>query len=403
MKALFLTCIIQCILISSSLAQVPTKWRGPNGNGTYNETGLLKKWPATGPELLWSFTQLGSGYSSAAFANNFIYVSGMEGSTGMVYCLTDNGALKWKAAYGKEWDGSYPGSRATPVIAGDHIYILSGLGELVCMQAATGRIVWKKNLIDDFGGIVIEWGLNETVVIHENKLFCTPGGSTHNMIALDRLTGSLLWSTKGMGEKSAYCTPLLIKIANRNLLVTHMAGHVIGIDADKGTMLWNYPHPNRWSVHPNTPLYSDNQLFCFSGYGQGGVMLRLSPDGGTVTKLWSSSAFDSRTGGAVMLNGKVYGSGDNTRDWQCIDWLTGKAAYTSKSIGNGVVIASDGLMYWYSQKGELALVKPGTSSFEILSQTKITAGTGEHWAHPVIDKGRLFVRHGNTLLAYKIK
>jgi outer membrane protein assembly factor BamB len=403
MKALFTFCFILLVSIQVSEAQAPTRWRGPNGNGTYNETGLLKQWPAAGPELLWSYTKLGSGYSSPAFANNLIYLSGMEGSTGMVYCLSDNGTLKWKAAYGQEWDSSYPGSRATPVIAGDHVYILSGIGDLACLQATTGNVVWKKNLVNDFGGVVIEWGLNETVVIQDNKLYCTPGGSTHNIIALDRFTGKLLWSCKGMGEKSAYCTPLLIKSGNRNLLVTHMAGHIIGVDADKGTMLWNYPHPNRWSVHPNTPLFQNNQLFCFSGYGQGGVMLQLSSDGGSVTKLWSSTTIDSRTGGAVLLNGKIYGSGDNTRDWQCIDWLTGKTDYSFKSIGNGDVIAAEGLLYWYSQRGELALVKPGTSSFEILGQTKISAGTGEHWAHPVIDKGRLFVRHGNTFLAYKIK
>jgi outer membrane protein assembly factor BamB len=398
-----ITVIILVLLPLLAYPQNPTKWRGPNRNGYYNETGLLKEWPAGGPEILWQYDKLGEGYSSPAFGNGRIYISGMEDQTGYVYALEQDGRLIWKTPYGKEWLKSYPGSRGTPVIDEDRLFILSGMGRLSCFSANSGQLLWTKDLFTEFGGRNSEWGLAETVVIYGEKLICTPGGRIHNIIALNKMNGELIWTSKGMGEISAYCTPLLVKIDDRNLLITHTAKNIIGVDADDGEFLWNYPHVNIYDIHPNTPLYHDGQVFCFSGYGKGGVMLRLNEDGSKVTKMWFCETMDSRIGGAVYMDGYLYGSGDKSREWQCIDWSSGRMRYDSKEIGNGVVIAAEGLLYIYSQRGELALVKPGPSSFEIISETRISTGSGQHWAHPVIDNGRLFIRHGNALIAYKIK
>ena len=404
MKPYFLFTIIVLSSISNpAFSQEPTKWRGPNQSGIYEETNLLVEWPDSGPEILWHFDELGEGYSAPALANNRIYVSGMEGSTGYIYSLTEAGSVMWKSPYGKDSKTSYPGSRATPVIVGDYLYILSARGDLACMSAISGKLHWKKNLVSDFGGRIVQWDLNETVVVHGNKLICTPGGKNHNMIALNRLNGELIWSTKGLGEKSAYCTPLLVKIGSRDLLVTHTEDHILGIDANDGKLLWNHRHTNIYSIHPNTPVFYNNQVFCFSGYGQGGVLLQLNENGSKVTKKWFIQTMDSRIGGAVVIDGLLYGSGDKSREWQCIDWNTGKMLYSSTEIGNGVVISAEGLLYLYSQRGELALVKPGTKSFDIISETKVSLGSGQHWAHPVINKGRLFIRHGDTLIAYNIK
>ncbi len=359
--------LLLCALNNSVFSQEPTKWRGPNQSGIYNETNLLDKWPESGPEILWHYNELGEGYSSPAFANGRIYVSGMEGSTGYIYTITKDGSLMWKSPYGKESQTSYPGSRATPVIAGEYLYILAARGDLTCMSAITGKLHWQINMVKDYDGRFIEWDFNETVVVIGDKLICTPGGKDHNMIALNRFNGELIWSTKGLGEKAAYCTPLLVKIGSRKLLVTHTENHILGIDAADGQLLWNHEHKNIYSIHPNTPVFYNNQLFCFSGYGQGGVLLQLNEDGSEVTKKWFRQTMDSRTGGAVVLEGKLYGSGDKSREWQCIDWDTGEMLYSSKEIGNGVVISAEGLLYFYSQRGELALVKPETKSFKVIS------------------------------------
>ncbi|MFC2124365.1 PQQ-binding-like beta-propeller repeat protein [Bacteroidota bacterium] len=398
---LFLTLLILISYIS--IAQEHTKWRGPEQNGHYPDTGLLKEWPADGPEVLWTYEDLGIGYSSPAFANNRIYLSGMEGSTGYVYALSDDGKLIWKTPYGKEFTNSYPGSRGAPVIDNDRLYMVAGQGSLVCLNANSGITIWKKDLFEELGGRNAEWGLAETPVIIDDNIIITTGGRLNNMIALNRFNGSLVWSSKGQGGLPAYCTPLLVNINGRNLLITHTADHLIGVDADNGKMLWSHSHPNRYSVHPNTPLYHDGEVFYFSGYGKGGGMLKLNADGSSVTKKWYAETMDSRIGGAVYMDGYIYGSGDENREWQCIDWKTGEVKYSTKEIGNGVVIEAEGILYLYSQRGELALVKPENNSFTIVSETKVSKGSGQHWAHPVINNGRLFVRHGNVLIAYNIK
>ena len=129
--------------------QTATTWRGPNQSGVYAEQGLLDTWPASGPEILWSYDELGIGYSSPVVANERIFLSGMEGDRGYIYCLSEKGQLLWKAQYGREWDTSYDGSRASPVVAGDQLYMLSGTGDLACMSALNGAIKWNKNIFNE--------------------------------------------------------------------------------------------------------------------------------------------------------------------------------------------------------------------------------------------------------------
>ncbi len=401
-KAIILVCVM---FITTNLlnAQTPTKWRGPNGNGVYGETGLLKKWPDDGPEIIWHFDDLGQGHSSPALANGLIYLSSMIDNTGYIHALTPDGKLKWKSSYGPEFSESYPGARSTPVIDGDLLFIYSGHGVLTCMSSTDGKIKWKKDGFKDFDGENIRWGVTETVVVEGGLVYLTPGGKKNNVVALNKNTGDLIWTTPAKGEKSAYCTPLLIDLKVRKLLVTMTADHIIGVDASTGKMLWSHPQTNRYQVHENTPVYHDGGLFCFSGYGQGGVKLELSADGSSVTKAWFNAKLDSRIGGMVLINSYLYGSGDNNREWRCVDWKTGAEKYADKTIGKGVVISADGMLYCYSERGELALAEASPNGFKILSQTKVELGSEQHWSHPVIDSGRLYLRHGNALIAYKVK
>jgi len=403
MKHIVLNLLILSFLSGSVFAQVPTRWRGPMGNGVFPDKNLLKEWPIDGPELIWSFDELGQGHSSVAVTADAIYLPSMLNGQGYIFKFSKKGELLWKVGYGPEFTESFPGTRSTVTVVGDKMYMLSGYGKLVCLSSADGKKIWSVSLVDDFGGDTITWGYNETIVVDGDRLYCTPGGKTHNVIALNRHTGELIWSCAGKGELSAYCTPLLQEIPGRKLLVTHTQKSILGIDADKGVLLWDYPHPNEWSVHPNTPLYQDGMLFCYSGYGQGGVMLRLENAGSSVSKVWSSKNFDPRLGAAVAINGYIYGSGDYNRSWQCLDWKTGAEKYSSKEIAKGDVIYADGMLYCYTERGELALVPATPERFEIVSETRITKGSEQHWAYPVISDGVLYIHHGSSLMAYRIK
>jgi outer membrane protein assembly factor BamB len=401
-KTFFL--LIAIIFAGSVLvAQTPTKWRGSNGNGIYNETGLLKEWPANGPEIIWHFDGLGEGHSSPVFANGSIYLSAGIDSEGYIMVLTMDGKLKWKASYGKEFFESYPGTRSSPVVVGDLLYIYSGHGVLTCMDANNGDVKWTKDGFNDLDGKNIRWGVAETVVVDGDKVYFTPGGKKNNVVALNRFNGDVIWSSAGKGDVSAYCTPLLVELAARKLLVTMTADNIIGIDVADGKMLWSHPQTNKYQVHANTPIFHKGGLFCFSGYGQGGVRLDLSEDGTSVKKVWFKKELDNRIGGMVAVDGYLYGSGDKAREWRCVDWLTGKEKYVSKDIGKGVVIYAEGMLYCYSDKGELALVEATLEAFKVISQTKVELGSGQHWSHPVINDGKLYLRHGSTLIAYNIK
>jgi len=401
MKRLF-GLIIICTLLVDGFTQEPTGWRGPSRDGHYPETGLLKQWPAGGPEILWTYEQLGQGHSSAIVDQDFVYTTGMNSEKGFLFKFDLKGKLVYKKEYGPEFTASYFGTRGTPTIMGDKIYLMSGYGKLYCLNNETGDVLWSKDLKKDFGGSVIQWGMNETPVVDGKIIYITPGGKKNNIVALNRHSGDVVWSSPGTGEPTAYCTPLLFEHNGRKMLATHFESHLVAFDATTGKMLWSKKHPNEWSVHPNTPIYHEGRLFYLSGYGRGGGMLELSPDGNSFELKWMHKKMDSRMGGAVLVDGYIYGSGDS-RVWSCLDWETGEEKYTSQEIGNGVVIYADGMLYCYSQRAELALVAPDPSGFRVISKTKVAKGSEQHWAHPVIYDGVLYVRHGKALIANKVK
>jgi len=267
-------------------------------------------------------------------------------------------------------------------------------------------ILWKKNIETDFDGKNIMWGVCESPLIIDEKVILTVGGKEHNVVALNKHNGSLIWSCAGDGDLSSYCSPLYIPDQQVPQIVTMMASHILSIEVATGKKLWSYKNENFRRIHPNTPVYHDNLLLCTSGYRLGSVMLRLTNGGRSVEKVWASKDLETKTGGVVKIGDYVYGSADeNSRNARlCLDWKTGKTMYNDHSFGVGVTIAADGMLYTYSEsRGEIALVRPNPSKFEVVSKFRIRQGTGPHWAHPVIYQGIMYVRHGNALMAYQIK
>lgn len=390
-------------LTMTVFSQMYSEWRGPERDGHYPDKGLLQSWPESGPEIIWHYDDLGEGYSSAVFYNENIYISGNEDSEGYIYVLDKEGKFIRKSKYGTAYTDAFPNTRSTPVIAEGKLYMFTGYGVLVCMDAYKGDILWSLDTQNELDGENIRWGVTENMIIDGDKLFCSVGGKNYNVIAVNRHSGDILWSSKGLGELSAYHSPLLIERGGLKILITMMASHIQGHDAETGELLWSYEQPNRWSVHPNTPIYADGAIACLSGYGYGTVKLNISQDGKSVSKAWFNTQLDGRMGGLVKVGDYLYGSGDTNRGWHCVDWNTGESVYHDKTLGNGVVITADNLLFIYSDRGELALVKAQPDSFEITGKTKVELGTLQHWAHPVINDGKLYLRHGKSLIVYKIR
>ena len=395
-------CLVLMSVVFSLSAQNTVQWRN-NRTGVYNEKRLLKSWPAKGPQLLWHYDGLGEGHSSVAIDTNKIYVTGMTGSTGYLYVFDMSGKLLDKKEYGKEWDESYNGSRGTVTISEGKLYIYSGTGFLICMNQNTLDILWKKHIEADFGGKNIMWGVNESPLIVGEKVILSPGGTEHNVVALNKNDGSLIWSCPGEGSLSSYCSPLYIANQEVPQIVTTMVSHIVGIEAATGKLLWSHKYENNRKIHPNTPIYDGkDMLLVTNGYDKGSMMLRLTNGGRSIEKVWTLADIDSRIGAMVKIGDYVYGSGDSNKFWFCVDWKTGEIKYKDNSFPTGVVIANEDMLYCYSDKGDMALVKARPEKFDMISKFKITLGTDQHWAHPVIYQGVLYVRHGNTLMAYKV-
>ena len=386
-----------------AMAQLVNHWRGPARDGYYSERNLLNEWPADGPAINWVYEGLGGGYSSPVLVNNKIYVSGIESGQGYVYVLDMDGKLERKIGYGPERSSDFPGSRVSPTIAGNLMYMASALGKLTCTDLNTGRTVWQKDLFSDFDGKNIQWGYTENLIIDGDKLYCSPGGTRHNVVALNRHNGDVIWSSPGRGDVSAYCSPLLFEHGGRKILASHMANNLVGFDAATGQLLWHHPFVNEWAVHPNTPIYSDGGIFFFSGYGKGGIKFMLNRDGSAITKAWETTTFDVQIEGAILIDGYLYGAGQNNRFWFCVDWQTGENKWQARNLARGSALYADGKLYIYSERGELAMVRPSPDAFNLLSQTRVRHGSEQHWAHPVIHNGVLYIRHGNALIAYKVK
>lgn len=395
---LLISLLISAQIFSQDFAQ----WRGLNRDGKYIESGLLKSWPVDGPELLWHFDDLGEGHASAAIANDKIYTAGTIDEIGYIFALNLKGELQWKVKYGAEWTQSWPGVRSTPLIVDEKLYLLSGFGILSCMNTLDGSLLWEIDFMKEYGGLNIQWGYCENLLVDGNQLFVTVGGPDANIVSVNKNDGKLIWKSKGKGEKSAYGSPALIIHNGRKLIITHTEFSILGLDAMNGEMLWSHEKKNKWAVHPNTPIYHEGQLYCVSGYGAGGIMLKLSENGEEVTEIWKNISLDNQMGGVILLDGKLYGGGQASKKWICLDWESGEEIFVTKEVQRGNSIYADGLIYFYDERGLVNLIDPDGENTKLISQFRVPFGEAQHWAHLVIDNKKLYVRHGSSLMVYSI-
>jgi len=398
---------VSLLLLSCQQQAVPQgpqnwQWRGENRNGVYHETGLLKEWPAGGPELLWSFEGLGEGHTSVAIASGKVYATGMQEDRLILYVFDMTGNLLTEKEIGKEWNENWNGTRSSVCINDGKIYIFSAHGVLYCLDEATLNTVWTKDLLNDFDGRNLMFGMTENPLIVGDTIFMTPGGEINNMVALNKNTGELIWSSPGEGTVTAYCSPQYIAGNSVPIVVTSAIKHIIAFNADTGEHLWSFPQTSQFDVHPNTPLYSDGMIYSSVGGGGGSTMLRLANGGKSVELAWKNE-LDIQLGGAVKVDDYVYAAGQTDRAWFCVDWKTGETKYKVREMAPCNVIFADGMLYCYSETGKVYLVKPNPEKLEIISSFEVTLGTNQHWAHPVIYDGVLYIRHGDALMAYKVK
>jgi outer membrane protein assembly factor BamB len=401
MRSLLFTILIS-VTVNNLSAQDMSQWRGPNRDGIYTETGLLKKWPEAGPKLLWQFEGLGEGFASAAITAKGVFTTGMINNIGNIFAIDSKGKLLWKKEYGPEWIDSHNGVRSTPLVVKDKVYFLTSFGKLFCMNSSDGQTLWTVDLMKQYEAENIQWGITENLLFDGSTIYCTAGGKGTAMVAFDMNNGKEIWKSKPNGEKSAYCSPMMIRLPNRKIVVTIMQYSICGFDAYTGVQLWKSAFKMDPDVHPNTPVYIGGYLYCGSGYGLGSVMLKLSTDGNSVSEVWKNATCDPKMGGVVVLNGRIYGTGDRNRKFFCLDWKTGKELFSTRDLAPANLIADEGLLYIYAESGKISLIEPNADKINVVSSFTVPKGEGPHWAHLVIKDKKLYVRHGGSLMVYDI-
>lgn len=413
-KSILILFVAAFLLISfQSCNQTPEvyEWRGENREGIYYEDSLLKEWPEAGPEVVWEYEGVGNGYGSPVFTPEGMYIMGEVDSLAYLFFFDLEGNLNWKKDFGKEWVLNWNGSRCSPTIVDDLVYVTSGMGNIYCFDRNTGEKQWSVDMINDLNGQFPLFGYSEAVVIEDDMMYCTPGGKDTNVVALNRFTSEIIWISKGKGERPGYNQPQIIKLEERNVLVNFTAYEMMGHDTKTGELLWVHEQdnlkleerkPGKGDTHANTIIYDDGFIYYAAGDGNGGVKLELSPDGKSVKEVWRNKDFDSYMGGIVKLGNHLYGSGSGKPNFKSINAETGEIGKVLK-IGFGSVIAADSMLYYYNFAGDVMLINQDPLNMEVVSKFKMTKGAREHFCHPVINDGKLYVRHGNVIQAYKIK
>jgi len=408
LKVLFVLFYLSVAQIGQS--QNISQWRGANRDGIYQEKNLLKIWPEAGPKLLWLTEEIGDGYGSPAIAGDKLIINGTIDSISHVFAFDLKGKLLWKSPngpefMGKEFSASFPGSRSVPTVYDGLVYACSGMGRIACYETASGKEKWGVEMIGDLNGKINMFGYSESLFVDEKYVYCFPGGAESNIVALDKVSGKVIWTSKAMGDGVSFCSPIVVKCSDRNILVTVSREYLMGLDTRNGELLWSYKEDSvkREGEYCNSPVYADGFIYGLSGVpkGRGAYKIALSPDGKSISEIWQNNKVKNAMGGFVKLDDHFYSTSADHK----LKMINAKSGAVVDSLQNlsGSVIYADDHLYCYADNGNVNLIKLSEHKMEVVSKFKIVNGTKEHFAHLVISNGVLYIRHGNALMAYQIK
>jgi outer membrane protein assembly factor BamB len=384
------------------------QWRGPKRDGHSADTGLLKSWPPDGPPLVWKARGFGAGYSGASFAGNCLFTMGdVDKECRLLALDRATGKPIWSARVGPPGGGEgYPGPRCTPATDGTRVVALGQFGDLICAEAETGKILWKKNLEKDFDGEMMSgWGYSESPLIDGPRVVCTPGGSKGTLLALDKTTGAVIWRTSGVTDAAAYSSAIVAEIGGVRQYLQLTGETLFGADAGTGKVLWRVPRHGETAV-VTTPVYRDGVAFVTSAYGAGGHGFRIESVAGqcSAKEIYAVENFENQHGGVVLVGDHVYGMTENRL--VCMEFKSGKIAWKHPGVGKGSIAFADGRLIVRGERkgGTVALVEANPQRYVETGRFD-QPDRSEHnsWPHPVIAGGRLYLRDQDVLLCYDLR
>ena len=338
-----------------------------------------------------------------------IYTAGNKDEKTTISAIDLEGKIRWQMGSGSAWTESFEGTRGTPTIDGDRVYHQSPLGNIVCLNAGNGEVIWELNSLKAFGGENITWALAESLLVDGDHVICCPGGSQASMAALNKLNGETVWKAEPTGDKAGYSTPTLAEHNGLRMIFVMTSKAVIGVHAGSGRLLFRHPFATEYDVNVLQPIFHEGHLFISGGYGTtGSQMLKINVAGEEVSTeiAWESKDLDNHHGGVLLIDGCLYGAAHKFSNgkWVCLDWATGETKWTDRGIGKGSLTYADGMLYLLNENRLVGLAKPSPAGHEVISQFRLPeGGSGSSWAHPVVCGGRLYLRHADRLFAYDVR
>ena len=399
----------------ASPASASDQWaqfHGPRRDNKSTEKNLLKQWPKGGPKLLWAKRGVGKGYASVSISGGQIYTAGnIDGHT-VITAMNTDGEILWQAKNGPVHNRSYPGSRGTPTVDLGKVYHLGPDGAAICLDAETGKEIWAMNVLKKFKGENCTWGLSESLLIDGKNLICVVGGKQTSIVALDKDSGQTRWTSRSVGDKPGYASPVVVEYGGLRQIVTAMSRSIVSVTADAGKLLWKFGHRVWLDENIMTPIYHDGHIFV-SGKGPGGTLLKLKGTGDknkkcSVAPAWKNPKMDSLHGGVVLVGGYLFGHSTRGSRLTCVEFKTGKTMYSIEHEAAGrksaAITLADGMLYVQNDRNTVYLAPAAPKAFKPVSKFDILpGGSGPLWAHPVVFGGRLYIRHDEILLAYDIR
>jgi len=397
------TVVLLFWLAGQALAQADAnwpQWRGPNRDGVSKETGLLKEWPAQGPALVWKASGAGSGYSSFSIAKGRLYTMGLRGDREFVIAFDlTNGKEVWATPHGRAFRNDRgDGPRGTPTVDADRIYALGGSGDLSCLEAGSGKIVWTKNVLREFGGSNIQWGISESPLVMGNKVLVNAGGRNASIVALNKENGAVIW--KSQSDEAGYSSAIPLQVNGGTQVVFFTAQRALGLDVNDGRLLWEYGKPANNVANVATPIVRGNRVFISSDYGTGGGVVEIKADG-RAQEIYFTKDMRNHHSSSVLVGDYLYGFSSSILTAMKFD--TGEIAWRDRSVGKGSLVYADGNLYCFSENGVVGLVEATPTGYHEKGRFRIQQGELPTWTHPVVAGGRLYLRDQDTIYAFDVK
>ncbi|WP_372366805.1 PQQ-binding-like beta-propeller repeat protein [Candidatus Uabimicrobium sp. HlEnr_7] len=372
-------------------------WRGANGDGIAKVSDHPITWPVQGPKEKWRIP-LGTGYSCLSVYKNVIYT--LFGDDEFEYCIALNakdGSEIWRKKIGYLFrQGSEGGPQSTPTVHEDKVYVLSGYGDLWCLNIKNGRSVWNYNIINKFGSEVQLWGTCSSLLIYKDKLYFHV--ANHAIVAISKNDGKIVWESGQ--ESSSYSTPIIVK--DKQPQVIFLTGSsCIGISPDNGHTLWRYPLEREIESNASAPIYHKNFVFFCADSHRGSTLLKLEPQQGyQVQKVWKSKV-RNRFSSSILWKGHLYGCGGQFL--VCVDFTTGKIKWKKRGFHNGMITGlSNGDAIVLGEKGNLSLI-------ELNSKKYINKGTcfpfpgSRCRATPTVVDDSIFLRNREEIICLNLR